>query len=123
MDDLAVILLGGLAIAAGVVLANTQQRQAGGAIPTARRATGASPAGIVPAPTPRRSTSAVQMQGSLKSQVLRGMGQAGRLPTIQQRRIARNIAKENMRRFCITYPEQCCGKVGDPGGYGIIGFG
>lgn len=122
MDDLAVILLGGLAIAAGVVLANSQRRQAGGVTPTARMPTSVAPAGIMPAPR-GRSVNAARLQSPLKGEVLRGMGQAGRFPTIRQRTIARNIARENMRRFCLTYPEQCCGEVGSPGGYGIIGFG
>jgi len=123
VEDLSVILLGGAAIAAGVVLATAQQRQAGGVTPTARIPGRVTPAGITPTPTPQRTVSAAQLQSPLKSQVLRGMGQAGRLPTIRQRTIARNIAKENMRQFCLRYPEQCCGKVGDPGGYGMVGFG
>lgn len=124
MEDLSVILLGAAAIAAGVVFANSQQRQAGSVTPTARIATGgATPAGMVQAQAPQRTVNAAQLQSSLKGEVLRGMGQAGRLPTVRQRRVARNIAKENMRQFCLRYPEQCCGKVGDPGGYGMIGFG
>lgn len=122
MDDLAVILLGGLAIAAGVVLANSQARRTASSTPTARiAAAGVTPAGLTRAPT--RQPIPTQLQSSLKGEVLRGMGQAGRLPTVRQRTVARNIAKANMRWFCETYPEQCCGKVGDPGGYGIIGFG
>lgn len=122
MEDLSVILLGAAAIAAGVVLATAQQRQAGGVTPAARMATGgAAPAGLTQAPA--RQPIPTEIQSSLKGEILRGMGQAGRLPTVAQRTAARNIARENMRQFCLRYPEQCCGEVGSPGGYGVMGFG
>jgi len=131
MDDLTVIVLALVAAGGGVFLARQQ------GAPTA-----ATPAGLVynpPAgdaavktapPTgrvyaeqqPRYAPSPYYpISADPVTNMLREIGHAGNYPTIQQRRVARNIAGEHFEQLYAARPELFC--VGPEGGKGLIGFG